>query len=275
MHSEAQLTAAEHGLEHARRAGLHRYEPELRWFQAAAYFFGPMPLEEFLGWLDRHRGLESRTPIIVLYRAGTVAMLGRFEEARNLVVAFRARGEELGHGFWAAASAQQACRIELLAGNLEAAEREIRRGCELFEAASEQGYLSTFAGELARTLAMLGRLDEAEEWASRSAELGASDDVATQMLWREAQARVYALRGEHADAERLAREAASLLAGTNDSVFHPAAQATLAEVLALGGKIREAEEVLEEALDCHERKGNLVMTERTRHRLVELRQTAP
>ena len=69
---------------------------------------GPTPVEEYLDWLDRHRGLEDRAPIVVLYRAGTVATLGRFEEARDLVAAFRARGEELGHGFWAAASTQTA-----------------------------------------------------------------------------------------------------------------------------------------------------------------------
>ena len=204
-----------------------------------------------------------------------MATLGRFEEARDLVAAFRARGEELGHGFWAAASTQQACRIETLAGNLEAAEREIRHGCELWEAAGERGYLSTFAGGLANTLAALGRLDEAEEWAGRSAELGASDDVATQMLWRQAQARVHALRGEPAEAERLAREAISLMEGTDDAIFQPDALLTLGGVLALGGKTDEAEEALEEALGRYERKGNLVMAERVRTWLAELPDAAP
>jgi tetratricopeptide (TPR) repeat protein len=272
LHHEAKLAAAEHGLEHARRAGLHRYEPELRWFQVGGYYWGPTPAEEFLGWLDRHRGLETRAPILVLYRAGAVATLGRFDEARDLVAAFRARGEELGHAFWAAASTQQACRIETLAGNLEAAEREIRHGCELWEAAGERAYLSTFAGGLAKTLAALGRLDEAEEWAGRSAGLGACDDVATQMLWREAQANVHALRGEPAEAERLAREAVSLTGSTDDAIFGPDTWVTLGEVLALGGKTDEAAAALEEALGRYERKGNLVMADRTRWRLIELRE---
>ena len=106
------------------------------------------------------------------------------------------------------------CRIETLAGNLEAAEGEIRHGCELWEAAGEQAHLSTFARELAKTLAALGRLDEAEEWAGRSAELGGRDDVATQMFWRQAQAKVHALRGQPVEAERLAREAISLIEGS-------------------------------------------------------------
>jgi class 3 adenylate cyclase len=274
LRHEAKLAAAEHGLEHARRAGLGRYEPELRWFQVGGYYWGPTPVEEFLRWLDSNRALETRAPILVLYRAGTVAALGRFDEARDLVAAFRARGEELGHGFWAAASTQQGCRIETLAGNLEAAEREIRHGCELWEAAGERAYLSTFAGELAKTLAALGRLDEAEEWAGRSAELGVRDDVATQMLWREAQAKVHALRGEPAEAERLAREAISVIGSSDDAIFQPDAWVTLGDVLALGGKTDEAEEALEEALSRYEQKGNLVMADRTRRQLTELRAAA-
>ena len=227
-------------------------------------------MEEYLDWLDNHRGLETRSPNVHMYQAGTVAMLGRFEEARDLITAFRARGEELGHGFWAAGSTQQACRIETLAGDLEAAEQEIRHGCELWEAAGERAYLSTFAGDLANTLAMLGRLDEAEEWAGRSAELGAGDDVATQTLWRQAQARVHALRGEPAEAERLAREAISLMEDTDDAIFQPDAWVTLGEVLALAGKAEEARAAFEEALGRYERKGNLVLAERTRQRLAEL-----
>ena len=40
LRNQAKLAAAEHGLEHAQRAGLHRYEPELRWFQASGTPWG-------------------------------------------------------------------------------------------------------------------------------------------------------------------------------------------------------------------------------------------
>ena len=270
MHNAAELAAAEHGLEHARRAGLHRYEPDLRWSQISAVYYGPTPADEVLAWLDRHRELETRTPILILNRAGAVAMLGRFDEARDLLAAFRARGDELGHGFWAAACTQTAGRIETLAGNLDAAEREIRHGCELWEAAGEQSYLSTFAGDLAKTLAALGRLDEAERWAARSAELGASDDVATQTLWRQAQAKIHALRGEPEQARQRALEAISVFEGSDDAVFQTDAWLTLAEILSLDRQTDEARAAFEEALDRYERKGNLVMAQRTRAQLIEL-----
>ena len=274
LRHQKKLEAAEQGLEHANRAGLVRLEPELRWFQASAHAMGPTPVEDVLDWLDRHRQLEARTPIVVLYRAGAVAMLGRFDEARDLVASFRARGDELGHGFWAAASTQTAARIETLAGDLEAAERELRHGCGLWEAAGERGYLSTFAGDLAKTLAMLGRLDEAEDWADRSAELGGSDDVATQTLWQQAQARVHALRGQPAEAEHFAHEAISQMEDSDDTLFGPDAWVTLGEVLALGRKSDEAKTAFEEALGRYERKGNLVLADRTRRRLTELRTVA-
>ena len=65
-------------------------------------------------------------------------------------------------------------------------------------------------GGSARALYELDRLDDAEAWAARAAELGASDDTMTQMLWRQVKAKVLARRGEHAEAEQLAREAVAI-----------------------------------------------------------------
>jgi hypothetical protein len=56
----------------------------------------------------------------------------------------------------------------------------------------------------------LGDLDAAEEAARRGADLGADDDVVTQMIVRQVLAKVLAERGEFEEAERLAREAAEL-----------------------------------------------------------------
>ena len=63
---------------------------------------------------------------------------------------------------------------------------------------------------LAEALYADGRLDEAQAWASRADELGASEDPVTQLRSRAVRARVLARSGEHAEAERLAREAVAL-----------------------------------------------------------------
>jgi tetratricopeptide (TPR) repeat protein len=128
---------------------------------------------------------------------------------------------------------------------------------------------------LARALYAAGRLDEAEAWAGRAAELGASDDALTQYLWRQARAKVLARRGEHVEAERLAREAVAIAGGTGFLTGQADAYADLAEVLALAGKPEEARVALEQALARYERKGNLVMAERTRERLAARRDEAP
>ena len=106
----------------------------------------------------------------------------------------------------------------------------------LFEELGELGFLSTAAGHVAQALYALDRLDEADAWAARAIQLGASDDTVTQMLSRQVRAKVLARRGEHAEAERLAREAVAIGAGTDALNWQGDANADLGEVLLLGGK---------------------------------------
>src|SRR6266542_2845774 len=100
--------------------------------------------------------------------------------------------------------------VELLAGDPAAAAEFGAEGCRIWDELGERSLLSTAAGKLARALYALDRLDEAEDWARRAAELGASDDAFTQMLWRQARAKVLAQRSEHDEAERLGREAVAV-----------------------------------------------------------------
>src|SRR5207253_4388205 len=130
--------------------------------------------------------------------------------------------------------------IELLAGDPAAAAELGQEGCRLLEELGEQSQLSTAAGMLAQALYELDRLEEADAWAGRAAELGASDDAFTQMLWRQARAKVLARRGEHAEAERIAREAAAIGEDTDMLDAQGDTHADLAEVLLLAGRPDEA-----------------------------------
>ena len=94
------------------------------------------------------------------------------------------------------------------------------------------------------------------------------------MLWRQVRAKVLARRGEHAEAERLAREAVAIGEETDMLDAQGDAYADLAEVLSLAGRPKEAAEALEQALARYERKGNVVMAERMRERLSALREEA-
>lgn len=84
-----------------------------------------------------------------------------------------------------------------------------------------------------------------------------------------------ARRGEHVEAERLAREATVLGDDTDMLEMQGDAYADLGEVLLLGARPDEAAAALEQALDRYERKGNLVSAGRVRARLTDLRDAAP
>jgi len=90
------------------------------------------------------------------------------------------------------------------------------------------------------------------------------------MLWRQVRAKVFARRGEPAEAERLAREAVALGGQMDGLNAQGDAYADHAQVLALGGKIEEAVAALEHAASNYRRKGNLVSTRRAEARLAEL-----
>jgi tetratricopeptide (TPR) repeat protein len=95
------------------------------------------------------------------------------------------------------------------------------------------------------------------------------------MLARQARAKVLARRGEHVEAERLAREAVNL--GDRTEMLNDSANAyvDLAEVLALGGQTADAASALEEALARYARKGNVVSARRAQARLDSLAAPSP
>jgi tetratricopeptide (TPR) repeat protein len=180
----------------------------------------------------------------------------------------RAELADRGGGMFGVMSAVAALHIELLAGDPAAA---VPLGQELYrlhEKLGLQGYLSWSAGTLAQTYYALGRLEDADAWGGRAAELQPSDDPET--LGRQARAKVLARRGEHAEAERLAREAIDINDATDMLDAQGDAYTDLAEVLALGGRPERAVEALEQALTRYERKENLVMADRVRVRLSKL-----
>ena len=260
------LEAVEHALEHARRAASPRWERELPAWQGTARFYGPTPVDDVLRW---HEGQQSQHPIALMQQAMLEGMRGNFGTARSLAVAAEGAAKEFGQMLWLAGSGMAKWEIEMLASNPAAAEAAVRRSCELLDDLGEIGFRSTAAGQLAQSLYALGRLDEANDWARTAEELSASDDVFSQMLWRQVRARLLAHRGKSAQAERLALEAVSLAEETDHLDGHAKALADLAEVYLLSGRPEEARDRLERALELYERKGNLVAAEKARNLLAK------
>ena len=264
---DARLEAYERAFTHARQAG-HLPAGSLG-ERASCHFFGTTPVPELLSWLDENEPPAGRDQFLRAYRAGALAMLGRFDEARTILAEARAELAERGGGVLLAnITAFESVDVERWAGNPAAAAEFGAEGFRLHEEQGELSFLSAAAGNLAQALYELDRLDEADAWAGRAAELGASDDAGKEMLWRQVRAKVLARRGEHAEAERLSREAVAIGEGTDYLNGQGDLYADLAELLLLAGRAEEAAEALKQALARYERKGNVVMAARTRSRLM-------
>ena len=268
----AMLEAAGHALEHARRGGSARWEGELPVWQGTAMFYGPTPADEALRWYEEQ---HTEHPVSLTQHAILEAMRGNFDRARALAASADAAAAEFGQKLWLAAGGMALWEIEMLAGDLSAAERAVRGSCALLEELGDVGHRSTSAGQLAASLYALARLDEAHEWTEAAEGLAPKGDVLSQMLWRQVRARILARRGQHAKAEELAREAVLLAEETDMLNYHANALADLAEVDVAAGRAEDGSAHLEEALALYERKGNLVAVGRAGRRLEEVKTCVP
>jgi len=267
----AMLEAVENALEHARLAGSAQWKAELPAWQVSALVYGPTPVAQALHWFAEHAAEHAFS---LAQRATLEAMRGNFEEARALARSAHAVADEHGQKLWLAVGGMAVWEIEMLAGDPAAAETAVRRSCEQLEKLGDTGNRATASGQLAASLQALGRLDEAQQWTETAEALSAIDDVSSQILWRQVRAHLLASRGEHDEAERLAREAVALVETTDMLNWHGRALTGLAEVCVLVGNADEARGQLERALDLYELKGNLVAVTRVRGRLEELKAAA-
>ena len=244
-------------------------------YQSHGRYHGSTPLTELLAWQDEQEPREQRGYWLRAHRSSALAMLGRSDEARSLLAELRTELAEHGGAQGVLAAIEgHGLEIELLGGDLDAAVAAGLESCRLREELNRLSELSTIAGGLAGVYCELDRLDEAERWAGRATELGTADDAVTQMLWRQARARVLARRGEHGEAERLAHEAVEIGETTEDLSSKAEARADLGEVLALAGRREDAAQAVEQALARFEAKENIVRAKQMRERLAELRAEA-
>jgi hypothetical protein len=260
---EERSRSLERALHHARSAGRLPTNPlDL----GAAFVLGPEPADRLLRELDQLLP-ESTHPGRQLIRARLLAMLDRPGEAQSLALQANERLRELTGDD---GGEQHLAEIASLAGDNETAASYLRIRCDWLQAHHRLNNLSTYAPMLGRSLCALGRYDHAEPLAQTGRKLGHEQDLTTQALWRQVQARVLAQRGQHAEAEALAREAVAIIERTDGLNFQGDALCDLAEVLDAADRTDEAAAALNEALEHYERKRNLAMARQVRERLPEL-----
>jgi tetratricopeptide (TPR) repeat protein len=262
---DAMVEAYDHAAAHSALAGLPYTLVSSR---AMTRLAGRTPVGELLAWVEEQTADEPRAGV----RAEALALLGRLDEARELLAEERAVQAERGRGIDLANTLGfVSVLVELIAGDYATAVRYGLEGCRLYEELGDRSYMSGAAAFLGQGFYGLGDLDEAATWAGRSRELGASDDLLAQMLWRQVQAKVLARRGAAGEAEQLAAEAVAVGEQTDMLHFIAFAYADLGEVLALTGRPEEAAAAFEQALVRFEEKEALAPAATVRQRLETLR----
>jgi class 3 adenylate cyclase/tetratricopeptide (TPR) repeat protein len=249
---------------HARAAGDTRQRTQAATAYAAAAVFGPTPVHEAIDRSERIvaevRGDRHSEGIVLALLASLKALQGSFDEARLLVARSRSMLEDLGLGVRLARVAHEAWRVEMLAGEVEAAERELRVGYDLLSNVGERYLLSTLAGLLGQTLYALGRYDEVEALGQQARDLATPDDIDSQALWRCVLAKVHARREEHEEAGALVREALAVLEPTDAVLLKHAALLDSSEVSTLAGRPDDAGAAVDSALELAQLKESDVLT---------------
>lgn len=265
--------ALKNAVEHAGRAKNTREAAQAVTWLVISTWLGPKPVDDGLA-LCREVLAEPVTRQVeafaLIEHAPLLAMKGEFQQAREFYRRGKAILEELGLGLYAAGVSQEYCDLELLAGDLAAAEAELRRACEELEGLGEKGFLSTRAACLAHVLCLQGRYEEADPFVQLAIDTGVEDDVITNVLSRTARARVAVGRGKPEEAVILAQEAVVILESTEWISARGDALVVLAEALQSGRRFRDAALVLKQALQLYEQKGNSVAAAGIGDRLSEL-----
>jgi class 3 adenylate cyclase/tetratricopeptide (TPR) repeat protein len=262
---EAAAEAQQRALGHARLAGQKQLEARLSSAYSYSLSDGPTPVGEAIAKCEEmiSRIEHKQSEGIVLGSLATLLALdGRFDEARSTYVRARTLLEDLGAAVFAASTSLTSGRVEFLAGDPEAAERELRSDYERLEAMGEVFFRTSVAAMLAHALQAQGRIAEAEELALEAEKLAAQDDIDVLTLCRSVLAKIAAERGAFEAAVRLATEAVELLPELEAPLMRVDALLVLAEVLVASGNHEAAREALKEARDLAERKEMAVPTAR-------------
>jgi ATP/maltotriose-dependent transcriptional regulator MalT len=267
--------AADRVVEHAVRAGDQRMAG--RSAPAVAYLMvhGPTSVAEAIVRCEELfaglRGDRKNEAIVLAALAQLEAMQGRFDDARATYRRARAILVELEETLEASATSIESSRVELLAGDLEAAERELRRDDEALAALDEAYFRSTVAAILANVLVERGDLEEARRYSELAERLADADDTWSQAAWRTARAGVLVRQGDLETAARLVDEAVALVRAGDDQALRAEILATGAPILAAAGRAGDARGWLDEARALYGAKGDSVSMAKVRERIEGLR----
>ena len=200
-------------IRYARLAGNARQEARLAAAYAIALCRGPTQvadaIERCTEILDRGLNHRQSEAMVRCLLALLHAMRGEFDRARELYRTARPMLEDYGAVVLAAWTGWTSGRVELLAGNVDAAESELQRDYDQLLAIGELFFRPSVAVLLAQALFAQEKLDEAYELAEAAAAIAGEADLECQALLRSVKAKILVRRGSEREATELAREATS------------------------------------------------------------------
>ena len=257
--AEAEAAAGQ-AMTHARLARDDPSESWARGLLAQSAFWGPAPAPEGIRrcqeLLEQAAGNRRLELTALQSMAGLQAMAGQTEAAMATVERALALAADMGENRVAALAREFAASALALAGELGAAERQLRRGIRVLERQGESGMRSNLTADLAHVLHQLGRPDEALHTALASRAIAAHDDLFAQVRWRGAAARSLAAQGQLDEADRLAAEAVGTAEPTDMLTMRGDALLDQAAVAAAAGRPADAARAARAALALYQAKGN-------------------
>jgi tetratricopeptide (TPR) repeat protein len=261
--------AAEQVVELATRAGEDRLVRSGAAVYTTAAVLGSTPVDQAIDRcetiLERVRGARRSEAIVLGALAQLRAMTGDFESARELYRREQEYLGTLGPSRELASTSLDSGRVEILAGDLDLAEHELRRDDQDLEGLHETYFRSTVSALLARVLLLAGNGNEADRYATIAQAMTDETDVDGAVLWRLTRSRL--LVGLDPDAAMLmADEAVALAARTEGLILQADALRSRADLLDDLGRNDEAAASRAEAIVKYELKGDRVSAGAARRR---------
>jgi predicted ATPase len=270
----AAAEAFERAVTYAQESGNHLAELNAVSSLVGAFQELPVPADVAIGRAERYLEAASGDPWaeagILQSLALVYGYVGRFTDARAAITRARSAQNRCGAAIDSAVSAGMASAIEEIAGNLAAAEAELKQGCDALRAMGERGFLSSMLAALAEAKYALGRFGEAHQLTEEAEALAAADDLGVQAWSRAIRAKVLAQRGQFTTARRLVGEAETLIAPTSWAITQAEIQVAKAEVSKLAGAPAEAAAILRQALRFYQDRRAVALADRTRAVLASL-----
>jgi len=268
----AAAAAQERGVEPARRAGDVFLRFDLANL-AHAHVRGPTPTSAGIARSRQLLPAAREDRLAAAFISGQLgvlyAMRGEIERGRAVLDDVIVDFEESGHIRDTAVLRGELALVEALAGDWPSSESAARKVYETAVATEEQALVAESATLVGESILRQGRLTEAESFASVAETEAASLRRFYLPGLRRLQAKLAARRGAYRDAERLAREALRIAAGTDSLWAQADTLMDLADILERTGRHAEARETVVRALRTYKRKEHLVGVQHARGLLAD------